>query len=665
MSSKKSTTVAKPKKDAAKAVVAKDVEEVEEVAEATPAEAVAKPKRASRRRSVAESSDSEVETSAPEDSGVEASEVSDVEAPVAVETATKPARKPRASKSPKEKTAKPAAKPAAKAAAKPGKKPAKPKGVKSAETVPTFVTMVAPVPTPKKSKVAAKRRTIKMGPSAVDDRGLGISGTRVKRLIINIATNKAECDAIAEIKASEVHDKKNKTVKVVKELKDLSPQTLKMIEIAKREYDAMKRKKHIASNLKKLLSDKEREIYNEKLSALRAKLSVENAKKTELDEDDDEVDVKNASKSKSKNAKCVNVAIQSDLEEKIILGIKPDFFSGMKPTGPKPASPKHTTPETEAAFACRLISKMRIRFSKLARLEISAFVEYIARQIISSGLTSAAVGSKRMVKIVDVISDQSGEVLKPWIKQQFTFYPFITSFKAFDNNITKIKQMEQSKLDKEKSKSEADAKSESKKEVKVADKEINKDQPEYQFKCYINELIRGVRNEVVARYKDSDEPMALNLASLSVSTEFKSFCTEAVTELIMRIGVMLKNEVVLKQVKTINIEIAKTIIKQIHTILGVPYEPTEEFINTILKKFDEYSAAKRVKNPKSKASKNKKSTEAAADSVQAESAAKVVAADEVKPVEAPVAVKPVEVAAKPAESVAAKPKAKPAAKKAK
>lgn len=108
------------------------------------------------------------------------------------------------------------------------------------------------------------------------------------------------------------------------------------------------------------------------------------------------------------------------------------------------------------------------------------------------------------------------------------------------------------------------------------------------FDGYVSDICRSVRSKLATQ-----NPAC---AEVSISSEFKRFCSNILYETILRIGSVLKTEVVFSSVKTVSDRLMFHAIRQIHSAYGLEFDSVQADITERLKKFSKWRDARRQKS---------------------------------------------------------------------
>jgi len=209
----------------------------------------------------------------------------------------------------------------------------------------------------------------------------------------------------------------------------------------------------------------------------------------------------------------------------------------------------------------KLMTKKKYRFSNNSRLYISAFVELLIQQLAHNSIYTCVENKKKIVQV-----EYNKEPNSNLDSGDYSLYNIVSNLEVYKlykdltvnhdefviNNLTKEKQ--------------------------------------YQFKYYVSEICREVKQTLTLKYNDSSNVYN----STSISKQFKNYCSLIVCEVLNIIGKMIKVEVESRSVKTINDTVVKTVLEQLHAANGIDFTKTSEFISNTYKKFNMYKHTKKV-----------------------------------------------------------------------
>lgn len=119
----------------------------------------------------------------------------------------------------------------------------------------------------------------------------------------------------------------------------------------------------------------------------------------------------------------------------------------------------------------------------------------------------------------------------------------------------------------------------------------------HEFFGYVSEVCRSVKLRL-ARHAETEAQKNAYL-SISLTREFRLFCSNMVYEAIMRVGSCLRQLIKWNGTKTINDSLVYHVLEQMHSCMGVAYEPVKEQIEKRLKHHTAWrSNNKKLKKPK-------------------------------------------------------------------
>lgn len=236
-------------------------------------------------------------------------------------------------------------------------------------------------------------------------------------------------------------------------------------------------------------------------------------------------------------------------------------------------------------YATNLVNKNKIRFNSESKIYMTAFVEYIVKQLVVNGTIHCVADNKKIIKLEHALDSSADEF------KQFTMFPFIASsntYKMFINSKTLVEDGE---------------------ETPEADLDESEDDiiGKVQFKHYVGELCRNVRMELSDKDSLVEDSLLSEFNQTSVSKDFKQFCSNIIIELLQTFGNVLKTEVLTRNVKTVNYTIVGTLIRVSHIIHNLESESTIKFIQEKYKLYNAY-LKERAKASAAKAA-DKKTTE--------------------------------------------------------
>lgn len=216
-------------------------------------------------------------------------------------------------------------------------------------------------------------------------------------------------------------------------------------------------------------------------------------------------------------------------------------------------------------FCNTLVNKNKVRFNPEAKVFITAFVEYIIRQLVVNGTVNTVEDKKKIIKLEHALdTDSEG------FSERFPLFPFLVNlnvYKKYLDNLEKDSDDEDDEDDHE----EEELEDEESEEIEMNERQL-------QFKYYVAELCRDVRMELAKEDEEAESIDSSLYNHTSVSKDFKQFCSDAIVELLHIFGETLLAEVESRGVKTINYTIVRTLIQVSHRLYNLKYEETVKFI---------------------------------------------------------------------------------------
>jgi hypothetical protein len=418
------------------------------------------------------------------------------------------------------------------------KKVLKPKKVqKNVTLVPKKANVAEKVVVVKKEKVEkvekVSNRKVNSKPILSKLTGINISPAKVKNIISNYVLNNASFNAISEIK-------------------EATPRTITRKVDGKEIEEA-----HPGTPVSKL-SQKTRDYI---------KYANDCNRKTRRDEYHKYVVSQMESSYREKYLKDRAVAKSASVDETFDLHAfnskyDKDFYNNFEET-------LLLKPDSEWKDAIEKISKLKIRFSTNSRIYLSAFVEYLIKQLATNGTVCCVTDKKKIIQLSHIL-----DTSKEGFSELFSLYPLITHLETFKQAHEYLtKQASDQKGDDEVKN----------KNIDVFNLENLSLEKQYQFRYYIGETCRETRMDLNGQNPDDNV-----YNHTSVSKIFKNFCSTLVCEFLIRIGKMLEKEIETRGIKTVNDTIIKTVISQYHIVCGVSEEKTSEFIKLSTDKYHKY-----------------------------------------------------------------------------
>ena len=450
------------------------------------------------------------------------------------------------------------------------KTPKTPKVVKAA-VVSDVVSVVSDVVKPS-SKINTK-------PVIAKITGINISPAKVKTIISNYVLNKDVYDAVQELKKSSpysettlVNEKSVIVEHVGIPVSKMSKKTQDFISVANKEYESSY-KMEFAKTKIAALPDDVRTAYN-------------NAKSVARDEHD-----KNIAEVYLVDTSVFNV-------EQFNSQYMPDFYKDF-------VLPKSDSNEWKISID--KINKLKNRFSTNSRVFISAFVENIIKQLVSTSLVSCVSDNKKIIQLSHIL-----DASKEGFADRFPLYALIENLTTFKQAQAYVKNPQSAKVsevaDAEVAEPQDDSDPEASKRLKndKSNDIFSLDgvslEVQYQFRYYVAEICKEIRMDLANTEVDSDGKLMDVYKNTSVSKLFKNFCSTLICEFLMRIGKMLLIEVNARGIKTVNDSIINTVIAHYHTVCNVDKTNTIAFIQEVTSKYYSYVSDRQQKRKDAKTS---------------------------------------------------------------
>lgn len=377
----------------------------------------------------------------------------------------------------------------------------------------------------------SKKKPLNNKPTLSDLCGLNLSIPKVKAIISDLCINKEVTSALKDIRSNRVYDEtKNENNKRVYTLSysSLSEETREFLEECHLNMLETQRLDFSKQKIREMTEEK-RASYLEARKQAMAEFQEEQMSGHLFQEHDFDLTAFN-------------------------LRWEANFYKSMETV-----NWKSLKDEELYKYCSNLMSKVKVRFNSEAKVFITLFIENIVKQLVTNGTVNAALENKKIIKIEHALNTKS-----PGFTENFALFPFIANLTSYKKHLVA-------------------------KPAEDATEEENTDK-KVQFKHYVNELCRTVRMELTRSDNSVAEHSASIYNHISVSKEFKDFCSEIIIDLIMMFGEVLKAEIATRKVKTINYTVIKTLINVTHILLGLEshMDDTIGFIQRGYKNHNEY-----------------------------------------------------------------------------
>ncbi|MGL5934497.1 MAG: hypothetical protein ACRCZI_02620 [Cetobacterium sp.] len=396
---------------------------------------------------------------------------------------------------------------------------------------------------PEKEKKAPKAVNTK--PVLADSQGLNLSVAKVKNIVADFCINRETSAALEEIKkarvfeeadAPEEEEAEDEEVDIKKSknfefsLEGLSVETIAFFKESQEEYNASLRSQHAQQVIKGFSKDQKDQYLAAKQLATQ-EFQNNHRKNFLFLQTSFEVDKFNESYDATIFDDLVDLDAWTELENMELY--------------------RHVV---------SVINKRKIRFNAESKIFITAFVEYITKQLVINGTRNCVASKKKIIQLKHAVST---------INPDFILFPFVSSTGTYHKFIAN-EELEEGEADEEDE------------EPTEASGRV------LQFKYYVGELCRGVRMELSANDSSVEDPLLSKFNQTSVSKAFKQFCSDVIIDLLHIFGKTLKMEVVTRDVKTVNYDIVSSLIYGSHIIHNVPYDDTIEFIQKTYNMYNEF-----------------------------------------------------------------------------
>lgn len=233
-----------------------------------------------------------------------------------------------------------------------------------------------------------------------------------------------------------------------------------------------------------------------------------------------------------------------------------------------------------------LVNKSKVRFNAESKVFLTAFAEYITKQLVINGTKNCINDGKKIIQLHHALNTISSE---------FAMFPFVAStnaYKAFLASEAKAAALAAAKKAKVDTESEDEDESEDEAEK---EKEVEGEK-EHTFKYYVAEVCRDSRMGLSNNDDTVEDPLLSKFNQTSVSKTFKQFCSDVIIELLQTFGRFLKTEVTTRGVKTVNYEIISSLVHNSHIIHNLDSTDTIQFIQEKYNMYNVYIKERHAAN---------------------------------------------------------------------
>ncbi len=405
------------------------------------------------------------------------------------------------------------------------KSPKKTQTVQTEEPKKTNKTVSEP------QQVEKKPKKVNDKPTLADNCGLNLSVARIKGLLNDVYINSEANAALKEIKDHRVMEdgKNNSDDKRQKRdftfnLSGLSQTTLDYLE-RMHQLTVHSARETFAKQKIRNMSDEDRQKYNE---ARRAAV-VEHV--TEL---------KHSHLFETHEFDAVKFNTQWDK----------NFYKGLKTQNWKELKDMELY-----KYCANSINKAKIRFNSESKIFITAFIEYVVKQLVVNGTLNCVQENKKIIKLEHAL-----DLIHHDHKRRFTLHPILTTLPSFQEAQAKKHLHEEEP-------------------APVNTPEDEQSPRKVNFNHYMAELCRTVKMEL-AREDESKDSSESVYHSTSVSKAFKMLCSDLVIDLVELLCNLLKAEIETRNLKTVNYATIQSLLKLTHAAygLGEHFHETAQFI---------------------------------------------------------------------------------------
>jgi hypothetical protein len=248
--------------------------------------------------------------------------------------------------------------------------------------------------------------------------------------------------------------------------------------------------------------------------------------------------------------------------------------------------------DMELFNACStILSKNNIRFNVDVKTFITAFVEFIIKQLVVNGINNCIDEKKKIIQLKHALDT---------VRPEFELFPFIqntNTYKHYVESGGEVEELSASDIvddedasDDENDLEDADEDEDAEAESNSGPKKVRK----LHFRHFVDELCRSVRMEIsngdeTALGEDGEQdPLKSKYNQVNISKKIKQFCSNVIIELSNTFGSVLKIEVLSRGIKTVNYATVCALVQSSHVLYGLDYQKTAAFIQD---KYNKYNAA--------------------------------------------------------------------------
>lgn len=437
----------------------------------------------------------------------------------------------------------------------------------------------------KTEKKVAKRRPFNTKEAPIDYAGIGIGGSKVKRVLTSKAFNPEEYQARMAILKAENKPVRPKPTKENPDppepvqgeqtpLDKLPENTRAIIKKAEDEHLASL-KADYAHDTVKAMSEDEKKKYSE-------------AKKAAVEALDDSSEFNLEAFNRKFNPKFYD-NFEAYCKENDSFAIDREVID--KKSG---ASKKRYNQWTRANT---LINKMCIRLSGGVRDYAACFLDIIVKQLVTNAITNCIAEKHKNLQLKHAMSaTEDFDKIMPLDKFLRTLTGYSLAQEWVDACIQIRERTKELRRQLRKGEIEGDT-------VEVNIPPYPDPKYSENFEGYVDDICRSVRLSMAAKQEaQTDQEKYYNI---KISKNFKRFCSIVIYETILRIGKHLKCAINLKNVKTVNAALMENTIEQLCNICGIDYAPIKEDMDTRLAKYKEWCKERKTTR---RANRNKSKT---------------------------------------------------------
>ncbi len=260
------------------------------------------------------------------------------------------------------------------------------------------------------------------------------------------------------------------------------------------------------------------------------------------------------------------------------------FYDDFK-SYPDPLSRKSRakTSNDEWSRARALITKLCNRVSADAQSLVPIFLDYVIEQVARNAIYNCVEAGASIIKLshaIDSSNNPDGDDHSTFVKR-VPLHRLLGTLDEFE-----FGRAAHAKIQDILAKYARDRKKASDTEKPVLPKyRLEHDVKRRSFSTYVCEICRHVKHSMITEENSRNSNHKRDYSKVSVSSEFKEFCTDIIYSLIRRISSMLIVTLNARGLRTVTVDMMREVIENMHCITGTEVKGTLEIVSQRLAQY--------------------------------------------------------------------------------